>query len=243
VQTWLRRFDAADDTPVLLSLGWGRALSPDKRWAIITPTPPFNTLRLMPTGAGEQRDLPAGEFQAITSVRYFADGQRIAFSAVGVENVQHLYVQSVLAANQETGIDLSPRQVGQTAMAMTAPPSPDGKWLVGFTKDHHGVLVEVSTGEEKPLREMTAGDLPIQWTADGKALWLMRRPKPNGPVGVELLRYELATAKTTHLASFEPPDPVGMQWIKEGVLTPDGKHYVYTVNQELDELFLLEGVR
>jgi hypothetical protein len=34
-----------------------------------------------------------------------------------------------------------------------------------------------------------------------------------------------------------------MQWIKEGVLTPDGKHYVYTVNQELDELFLLEGVR
>ena len=39
VQTWLRRFDAADDTPVLLSLGWGRALSPDKRWAIINPPP------------------------------------------------------------------------------------------------------------------------------------------------------------------------------------------------------------
>ena len=45
------------------------------------------------------------------------------------------------------------------------------------------------------------------------------------------------------MASVEPPEPVGMQWIKEGVLTPDGKHCVYTVNQELDELFLLEGVR
>jgi len=60
---------------------------------------------------------------------------------------------------------------------------------------------------------------------------------------VELLRYELATAKTTHVDWFEPPDPVGMQGVKEGVLTPDGKHYVYTVNQQLDELFLLEGVR
>lgn len=244
VQTWLRRFDAADDTPVLLALGWGRALSPDKRWAVITPTPPFNTLRVIPTGAGEQRDLPSGEFQAITRVRYFADGQRIAFSAIDAENHSHLYVQSVVQADQETGIDGKPRLVSETQLGLAAPPSPDGKWLVGIGKDKRSVLVDVETGEEKPLREIALGDFPMQWSPDGKALWLMRRPKPNSAtVGVELLRYELATGKTVPFAAIEPPDPVGMHHLKEGVLTPDGKHYVYTVNQQLDELFLLDGVR
>jgi hypothetical protein len=115
---------------------------------------------------------------------------------------------------------------------------------VGFGKDKHAVLVDVESGEEKALPAVAMGDFPIQWTPDGKALWLMRVPRPNSTsVGVELLRYELATAKTTHAASIEPPDPVGMQHLKEGVLTPDGKQYVYTVNQQLDELFLLEGVR
>jgi serine/threonine protein kinase len=244
VQTWLRRFDAADDTPVLLSLGWGRALSPDKRWAVITPTPPFNTLRVIPTGAGEQRDLPAGDFQAITRVRYFADGQRIAFSAIDADNQSHLYVQSVLQAGEETGIDGKPRRVSDRPMGLAAPPSPDGKWLVGIGKDKKSVLVDVDTGEEKALRDIAFGDFPMQWTADGKALWLLRRPKPNsGEIGVEIFRYDLASAKSTRLGEFEPPDPVGMHHIKEGVLTPDGKHYVYTVNQQLDELFLLEGVR
>lgn len=52
-------------------------------------------------------------------------------------------------------------------------------------------------------------------------------------VGAELLEHELGTARSTHVGWFEPPDPVGMQ----------GKHFVYTVNQQLDELLLLEGVR
>lgn len=243
VQTWLRRFDGADDTPVLLSLGWGRALSPDKRWAIITPTPPFNTLRIIPTGAGEQRDLPKGEFQAITRVRYFADGQRIAFSAIDGDNLPHLYVQSVVKAEDETGIEPTPQRLSDKPLTLAAPPSPDGRWLVGYGKDKRSVLIDVETGDETPLRDLAAGDLPLQWTADGKGLWLMRRPKPiSSGVGVELLRYELASAKTTPVRSIEPPDPVGMQHLKEGVLTPDGKHWVYTVNQQLDELFLLEGV-
>jgi eukaryotic-like serine/threonine-protein kinase len=244
VQTWLRRFDSADDTPVLLALGWGRALSPDKRWAVITPTPPFNTLRVIPTGAGEQRDLPGGEFQAITRVRYFADGQRVAFSAIDADNHPHLYVQSVVKADEETGIDGKPERVSETPLGLAAPPSPDGKWLVGYGKDKRSVLIDVESGDEKPLRELAPGDLPLQWTADGKALWLIRRPAPNSAiVGVELFRYELATGKSVRVGSLDPPDPVGMHHIKEGVLTPDGKHYVYTVNQQLDELFLLEGVR
>ncbi len=149
-----------------------------------------------------------------------------------------------MQADEETGIDGKPTLVSDTQLGLAAPPSPDGKWLVGVGKDKRSVLVDVESGETKPLRELALGDLPMQWSPDGKALWLMRRPKPNSAtVGVELLRYDLATAKSVHVGTLDPPDPVGMHHLKEGVLTPDGKHYVYTVNQQLDELFLLDGVR
>ncbi len=246
VQTWFRRFDQPDDAPVLLGLGWGRALSPDKRWAVISATPPFNTLRLVPTGVGVQRDLPADDFQALGNVRYFADGQRIAFSAFDRDNQPHLYVQTVVEANAEAGVDTAPVRVSDEGFSLAAAPSPDGQWLVGYeSATRRAALVPVN-GEgapPRPLEKLTPGDLPLQWSTDGKSLWLMRRPKANAEIGVQLLRYELATGKTTPMITIQPADPVGMGRIMQGVVTPDGRHYVYTANQQLDELYLIEGVR
>ena len=241
VQTWFRRFEQPDDTPVLLSLGWGRALSPDQRWAIITPTPPFNTLRLVPTGVGAQRELPGGDFESIGFVRYFPDGQRIAFSAVDASHRQHLYVQSVLDAETETG----PVQVSDEELSLVAPPSPDGKWLVGYSgKSKRATLVPVGDPKSGPrvLERLVPGDLPVQWTADGKSLWLMRQPKLNAEISVQVLRYELATGKTIPVTTLHPADAVGMDHIRQGLLAPDGRHYVYTAHQSLDELYLIEGV-
>jgi eukaryotic-like serine/threonine-protein kinase len=245
VQTWFRQFDQADDTPLLLSNGWGRALSPDKRWAVITPTPPFNTLRMVPTGVGTQRDLPSGKFLAISNVRFFPEGDRIVFSAIDTDNKPHLYVQSVLAAGIEAA-DAVPLKVSDEELWLAAPPSPDGKWLVGYSnKTKHAMLVPVDEddGEPKVLDKLATGDLPVQWSPDGKQLWLMRRPKLNQDIGVGVLRYELATGKTTPVATIQPGDAVGMEHIKQGIVTPDGRHYVYTANQQLDELYLIEGVR
>ncbi len=246
VQTWFRRFDQPDDTPVLLSLGWGRALSPDKQWAIITPTPPFNTLRIIPTGVGTQRDLPAGDFLSLGNVHFFPDGKRIAFSAVDSNNRSHLYVQSVVETGAEDIEASKPHQVGDEEWALAAPPSPDGKWLVGIklpSREASLVPVDDEVADVKPLEKITPGDVPIQWSPDGKALWLLRRPRPGEPISVQLLKFEQTSGKTTPVASIRPADPVGMDHIKAGLLTPDGKHYVYTANQELDELYLIEGVR
>ena len=243
VQTWLRRFDRPDDTPVQLALGWGKALSPDTRWAVIAPTPPFNTLRLVPTGVGTQRDLPAGAFQSISAVHYFSDGERIAFSAIGADNKPHLFVQSVVVDATEAGASARPRQVSPEPLSLSAPPSPDGRLLVAVNAAFQSVLVDVDSGAVRPLPALAPGDLAIQWTPDGKSLWVLRRPLPFTGVGVELLRHELGSGKLLPFKHIEPPDPVGMDHLRQGVLSPDGKSYVYTVHQQLDELFLVEGVR
>ncbi|MBL8914793.1 MAG: serine/threonine-protein kinase [Archangium sp.] len=247
VQTWLRRFDQEDDTPMLLGLGWGRALSPDRRWAIVSPKAPFNTLRLVPTGAGSERDLPAGDFQAITHVRFFPDGQRIAFGALDRENVPHIYVQSVADARDQPGLTLEPVRVGDDAYSLLAAPSPDGKWLVGYqSKTHKSSLIPVdpATGPIRTLDALPNGDFPIQWTPDAKKLWVWRRPKGvKAALRVELLQFDLTNGKEVSVNTIGPADPVGMEHIKGGIVTPDGASYVYTVNQQLDELYLIEGVR
>lgn len=243
VQTWFRPLGSDDDTPWMVSLGWGRALSPDQKWAVVSPTPPFGTLRLVPIGPGEPRDLPGAGFKVIGNVRYFADGQRIAFSAVGDDNKPRLYVQSVTAKRDELDANDEPMLVSETPLYLVAPPSPNGEWLVAMTREKKPLLIDPDTGEAKELPGLLLGDHPIQWTADGKALWVSRNGKPMMSISTQLLRYDLATGKVTPNGFIEPPDLVGMSPVKQGIVAPDGEQYVYTVHQELDELFLLEGVR
>ncbi|MFT3707051.1 MAG: protein kinase [Archangium sp.] len=245
VQTWLRRFDQEDDTPVLLGLGWGRALSPDRRWAIVSPKAPFNTLRLVPTGAGTGRDLPAGDFQAITHVRFFPDGQRIVFGALDRQNQPHIYTQSIAEPRDQSGLKLDPVLVSEEPYALLAAPSPDGKWVVGMQpKTKKSVLLAIEGNAPlKTLDALPSGDFPSQWTTDGKKLWVFRRPKDKNGLRIELLQFDLTSGKEVAMFSLGPADPVGMEHIKQGILTPDGSSYVYTVNQQLDDLYLIEGVR
>lgn len=246
VQTWLRRYDKEDDSPMLLASGWGRALSPDKRWAIVSPTPPFNTLRLVPTGAGTPRDLAPGGFASINHVRFFPDGKRIVFSAVDADNHPHLYVQSALEVATEDDELMQPTRLNEAELALSTPPSPDGKWVVGYDwKQRRAYLVSLTDEEAAPkqLEALTPLDFPLQWTQDGKRLWVLHRTRGQSAVQLELKQYELATNKVSAVGIIAPPDPVGMEHIKQGVITPDGRSYVYTVNQELDELYVVENVR
>lgn len=243
VQTWFRPLGGKDETPWMVSLGWGRALSPDKQWAVVSPTPPFGTLRVVPIGPGEPRDLPGANFKVIGNVRYFADGKRIAFSAIGDDNKQRLYVQSVLPKTDELDDDDQPVLVSDTPLFLNAPPSPDGQTLAGLTREKRPVLIDVESGDISELPGLQIGDHPIQWTVNGKGLWIARSGEPMMSISTQLFRYEISTGKLIGKGFIEPPDLVGMSGVKEGIVAPDGEQYVYTVHQELDELFLLEGVR
>jgi hypothetical protein len=62
-----------DSAPVRLTAGWGLALSPDGKWAVVTRNLAKLPLTLTPTGAGGERSRPGRE--ARTVVR----GRKVAF--------------------------------------------------------------------------------------------------------------------------------------------------------------------
>ena len=243
IQTWLRRFDGDDDTPVMLASGWGRALSPDKRWALLSPTPPYNTLRLVPTGAGNSIDLPTPGFRGLSRAHFFPDGARIAFTGIDHNGSHALYVQQLSLTPGEQPIDPQPRRVGDGELMLGAPPSPDGRSLVAWLKDGRKFLVDVERGTTEELKGLQHDDAPLQWTEDGKSLWVARYANPFLKPEVQLFRYELATAKLELSDALTPLDVTGVSNMAHLMLTPDGKHYVYNTHQMLDELYVLEGLR
>ena len=249
-ETYLRRFDGTP--PVRLSSGWGRALSPDQKWAVVSLKAPFTSLALVPTGPGLPRELPGGGFVAISGVRFFPDGKRIVVSASGPDGKPHLYVQDVTVSPQSGGLGGSneaaqlhggaqPRLLSDEELINVAPPSPDGRYLAAFRAKGEPVLVDVESGEVQPLAGLEKGLTPVQWTSDGRALWIARRKK-DPAMGWELFRFERSRRTLTPFSHVGPADPVGVASVRHVSVTPDGQVYVFDLNQILDELYVIEGL-
>ncbi len=241
VQTWLRTFDDPDSQPVLLSLGYARALSRDKKWALISPTPPFTTLRLVPTGAGSPIDLPAGDFSNIINAHFFPDGKGVVLTARDHDGKPHIYVQPVLTERGEVEVGGPSEIATDEELLSTGPPSPDGKTLLGLTWNaREPVLIDLESGGLTKLK-LPPDSTPIQWTRDGKSVVISRHPSDD--FAMDLSRFEVASGKLASLGpAIGPTDTVGVVHTQAGLVTPDLKHYVFVVHQQLDELYLLEGL-
>src|SRR5262249_42413475 len=237
IQTYLRTLDGSP--PVLLAEGWARALSQAKKWALISPKPPFNTLTLVPTGPGSARVLPGGDFSSIGTVRWFPDGDRIVLVGRNAARRPHLYVQSIGAGPTSSA---EPQLLSDEELDFFAPPSPDAAMLAAVRGDGTPVLVGVPRGDLNALSGLRRGDVPLQWSIDGREL-LVVRTREKDRARVDLLRYDLRTAKWQVESQGGPQDTVGIQNIRAGLITPDGKQFVYTAQQRLDELYVVEGLK
>jgi hypothetical protein len=207
------------------------ALSPDQKWAIVrTPRSPEH-LRLLPTGAGEAQSLTNDPINHQWA-RWFADGKRLVFSGNEPEHGVRLYVQDVSGAKPKP---ISPEGVDAVGFAV----SPDGQSVVGIGPDQKGYLFPSSGGDPRPVNGMESGNIPINWSRDGRSVYLYR----SGEVPARIYRVELATGKKTVWKQIAPLDPTGVSTIGPILMTPDGKTYVYGFHRTLGDLYLVEGLK
>jgi Tol biopolymer transport system component len=223
-----------DGSPAV-KLGEGRsyALSPDSHWALTARQPPTTQLTLLPTGAGEPRQL------AKTSVLcqwadYFPDGRRILVSGNEPGHGIRLFVQDLPDGKPRA---ISPEGVS-TARAIN-PVSPDGKWISAFGPDGRLAIYPAEPGEPRLVPGVSPEDLPLRWTPDGRSLYLWRPSAPPGRIDI----VDLQTGRRTAWKEFRPPDPAGVLQVGPVVMASDGRSYVYSYRRVLDELYVATGVR
>ena len=117
--------------------------------------------------------------------------------------------------------------------------SPDGQTVAGVGPNQKGYLYSVSGGEPKILAGMEEGDLPINFTSDGSAVFVYH----TGEIPAKVYRVDLASGKKSVWKEIAPLDPTGVSTMAPVLMTPDGKSYVYGFHRTVGDLYLVEGLK
>jgi dipeptidyl aminopeptidase/acylaminoacyl peptidase/predicted Ser/Thr protein kinase len=226
---YLRKTDGSP--AVRLGEGQADALSPDGKWVISGSQNSPVQLSILPTKAGEAKRLTNDAINH-SWARWFSDGQRILFSGHEPGHGVRFYVQDLAGGKPQP---VSPEGVNATSFAL----SPDGAAAAGIGPDGKGYLYSITGGEARPIPKLAVGEVPIVWSADGRALYVYQP----GELPAKIYRLDLGSGQRTLWKQVMPSDPAGVELIGPIVLTPDGKGYVYGYHRILSDLYLVEGLK
>jgi dipeptidyl aminopeptidase/acylaminoacyl peptidase len=118
------------------------------------------------------------------------------------------------------------------------PISPDGSRVV--VRDPEGQIsaYPVDGGTPEPLRTLEPGDVPLEWSKDGQALFVTRA----GGFPWRIRRHEIGTGRETPVTEIAPSQIAGarLSWV---FITPDGRYWAHSYSRLLADVYVAEGVR
>ena len=220
----------------------GLALSPDGRFVLALPAGEDYSDRLLvvPTGAGERRELRHASLQSCEAAAWFPDGRRIAVVSREGDRTptrRRLFVWDV-------DMSAPPRALSPQVELWSPVVSPDGRIVAAAVAGTGPVLYPVEGGSIRRLAGGAAQDEPLRWSDDGRWLFVSRTPQYQfNTTRAWIDRIEVGTGKRQPWKELTPGDPAGTYGIWTGCITPDGKSYAYTVAAWLGELYLAEGLK
>ena len=220
--------------PVRLGDGDALSLSRDGKWVLARlPPHPGERLVVVPTGAGETKELPAGDVQRYYEGKWFPDGRRVVFSGAREGTPPRLYLQDVDGG--------APRPLGPEGYRLPrlgTSVSPDGHRVVAIDPEGTPVLYPLEGGDPVPIPGLLKDDTPIAWTADGKGLFYFDASEPAARVH----RLDLQTGRPKLWRELLPSRPSGMFGDYRILITPDGDSYAYNYSSVRADLLLAEGL-
>jgi Tol biopolymer transport system component len=221
---FLRRLDGSP--PVRLADGFGVALSPDTKWAIVRNLD--GSASVVPTGAGEARPIPVGNVWFF-GAGWFPDGKRLYFLGGPRDGERKLYLMDFPSGQ--------PRPLSNESLSGPRGvfPMPDGKSVAVVAPPPAPCsLLPILGGEPRPIPCPSGPAAGL--SADGRT-WYVRE----GGVPARLYRADVLTGRKEFWKEVAPPDPAGTYRMDNFLVTPDGKTYVYTYRRILSDLYLIEA--
>jgi eukaryotic-like serine/threonine-protein kinase len=217
--------------PVRLGEGYGGDFSPDGKWAVTFLSGPPPKVTILPTGAGEAKDVPIPGIERISSYHqgFFPDGKRIWFTGAEAGHPARTFAQAIAGGTPQA---ISPEGIFADGI------SPDGKLVIA--PDHDGLLslFPIDGGPARPIPGINPGQRFVQWSEDGKSIYLRGEGMP-----VAVAKVDLAGGHQTAILHLMPADPSGVASIATVVLSRDGKTYAYNYRRLLSELMVVDGLK
>lgn len=232
---WLYQRGTDGSPAVRIGEGLALAFSPDSRWVLALRRPFSDAVPvLFPTGAGEAREVPVEGIQVQPWATFLPDGSRFLIAGTQPNRGTQIFEVSL-----EGGVakPVTPEGIGFGYRSGGI--SPDGKTLAAIGPDRT-VHVYPLNGEE-PWRAAGTepGDIPVQWSEDGRSLYVYR--SSDLPTRVDRIDLESGTRALLH--ELAPGDPAGVFNIDLLHMTRSGEYYAYSYRRLLSTLYLVEGLR
>ncbi len=208
--------------------GFAMALSPDSNWVATLPDRDPGSLNLVPLVPGQPRVL-SGHGIKYEYVRFFPSGDKLLIGGSTEGGAERLFVQS---------LDGSKPVPLPTSVFLPRPAiSEDGTRIAGVDVDQRLVVLPVAGGEPKVIAANLARSV-LRWSHSGNSLLVQSDSVP-----ASLLRVDLASGRYKPWKEIAPFDLAGVSLIWPAVLSRDERTLVYSYQQKLSELFVVDGWR
>jgi Tol biopolymer transport system component len=213
--------------PVRLGSGTSRALSPDGKWVLVfTLEPPVHAV-LLPTGAGEPRELPRGSLAQFHAATFTLDGKRVLLLANEEGRDVRIWSQEIEGGD--------PKPV--TPEGRVGPPAPDGKFAAIYTRAGWE-LQPLPEGPARALAGVDATDDVLRFTVDGRFLIVRGR----GEQPARLFKVDVANGRRIPFKELGPSEMMTGR-VGSSRITDDGTAYAYNHTDPLHTLYVAAGLR
>jgi eukaryotic-like serine/threonine-protein kinase len=236
---YLRKTDGSP--AVRLGDGYPEDLSPDGHWVLKRPSDQTRGWDLLPVGVGLPRTLPRATLVAMFEANFLPNGKGVVFGGAEQGRRRRIYVQDLQGG--------TPRPISPEGVRTVGLTTPNSQFVLGSSGGQH-FLISVDSGESRLLPFLSSEDSPLQWSPDGRSLYVLRAsPWSDQPAEIYQLvearidKLDTVTGLRTPWKTVKPADPVGLEAINRVFVTPDGAGYCYGYLRTLSDLFVIEGVK
>jgi WD40 repeat protein len=222
--------DTDGSPPVRIGEGIPLAISPDAKWAITKPAK-GGPLSLVPTGAGESRQL-THDTVSYNLANWLPDGKRILAAGIEPGHGARDYVIDVSSGDAK-------------------PITPEGVVGVNLSKDGRNTTVLGSDGtwEVWSLEGSGRREVPglhasydvIGWSPDGGSVYAASNRAYQQ--SAKVYRVDVATGKMELWKTFGEQTAAGVESVNAPALSPDGNAYAYLYVQQLSEAYVVTGLK
>src|SRR4051794_21434626 len=140
-----------------------------------------------------------------------------------------VWVQDVASGN--------PRPISAEGLVAGLSVSPDGH-SVATKINGQPTLLDLDGGAPRPITGLAAGEQPIEWSPDGRALFVA-----TGDTERTVSRLDLASGRRTTWKVLQPADRSGITSVFGVHVGADEQSYAYSYTRVLSELYLVDGLK